>query len=72
MEIADSITEIKSLCSCGANATVNARIIDGELVTSGEEIVIGGDEKYEAMCYTCWRKRQKEQELAKNQLHLKI
>ena len=72
IEIADSITEIKSLCSCGANATVNARIVNGELVTDGDEIVIGGDETYIAMCYTCWRKLQKEQEELKNQLKLKL
>ena len=72
IEIADSITEIKSLCSCGANATVNARLINGELVTSGDEIVIGGDETYVAMCYTCWRNMQKEQELLKNQMRFDI
>ena len=72
IEIADSITEIKSLCSCGANATVNARIVNGELVTDGDEIVIGGDETYIAMCYTCWRKLQKEKELLKDQLKLEI
>lgn len=62
IEIADSITEIKSICKCGAKATVNARIVNGKLVTSGSEIQIGGDEKYEAMCYNCWRQKQKEQE----------
>ncbi len=41
IEIADNINEIKSVCSCGANATVNARIVDGILVTSGDEIQIG-------------------------------
>jgi len=72
IEIADSITEIESLCSCGANATVNARIVNGELVTSGDEIVIGGDEKYVAMCYTCWRNMQKEQDALKDQMKLEI
>ena len=72
VEIADSISEIKSLCSCGANATVNARLINGDLVTEGEEIVIGGDETYVAMCYNCWRKLQKEQEALKNQMKLEI
>ena len=72
IEIADSISEIKSLCSCGANATVNARIVNGEIVTSGEEVVIGGNETYVAMCYNCWRKTIKEQEFRKNQLQLKI
>lgn len=72
IEIADSIAEIKSLCSCGANATVNARLINGELVTEGEEVLIGGDETYVAMCYNCWRNMQKEQELLKNQMKIEI
>lgn len=72
IEIADSISEIKSLCSCGANATVNARLINGEIVTEGEEVVIGGDETYVAMCYSCWRKLQKEKELLKDQMKLEI
>ena len=72
IEIADNIEEIKSICSCGSNATVNARIVDGKLVTSGEEIQIGGDEKYVAMCYSCWNKMRKEQEKMKNQISLKI
>ncbi len=72
IEIADSISEIKSLCSCGANATVNARLINGEIVTEGEEVVIGGDETYVAMCYNCWRNLQKEQELLRNQMKLNI
>ena len=36
IEIADSITEIKSVCSCGAKATVNARIVNKQLVTDGD------------------------------------
>ena len=72
IEIADKIEEITSVCSCGANATVNARIVDGKLVTSGDEVQIGGDEKYIAMCYTCWRKLKKEQELMKDQLSLTL
>ncbi len=59
IEIADSITEIKSICSCGAKATINARFVNGKIVTTGDEIQIGGDEKYMAMCYNCWRKYQK-------------
>ena len=47
-------------------------MINGELVTEGEEIVIGGDETYVAMCYTCWRKLQRETEAMKNQLHLHL
>ena len=72
IEIADSIEEIKSVCSCGSNATINARLVDGNLVTDGDEIQIGGDETYVAMCYTCWKKMKKDQDVAKNQMQLSI
>lgn len=55
MEIADSITEIKTICSCGRKATVNVRLgEDGRVVTEGEQILIGGNDKYTAMCYNCY------------------
>lgn len=61
IEIADSFSEIKSVCNCGRKATVNARIVNGKIVTEGDEIVIGGDESYESMCYVCYTKKLKEQ-----------
>ena len=55
-ELADSISEIKSVCTCGKKATVNARFsADGRVVTDGEQIDIGGNEKYEGMCWRCWQ-----------------
>lgn len=61
-EIAQSITEIKSVCKCGAKATVNARLDDnGNVVFSGEQVCLGGNERYVAMCRKCWMKRKKEQ-----------
>lgn len=58
LELADSISEIKTICRCGVKATVNARI-DGQgyVITEGEQVVLGGNERYEAMCYKCWRQR---------------
>lgn len=55
-EIADSITEIKSICRCGRKATVNARFDDdGEIITEGDQICIGGNDRYDGMCYKCYR-----------------
>ena len=54
-EIADSISEIKSVCQCGKKAIVNARIADGHVVTVGDQIEIGGNDKYEGMCWGCWQ-----------------
>lgn len=62
-EIAQSITEIKSVCKCGAKATVNARFDDdGNVVYEGDQIVLGGNGRYEAMCRKCWLKKKEEQE----------
>lgn len=56
IEVAESISEIKSVCACGRKATVNARFNNGKLICEGEEFVIGGDETYVGMCYTCYKK----------------
>lgn len=65
-EIAESITEIKSVCKCGAKATVNARLDDdGNVVYSGEQVCLGGNDRYVAMCRKCWLKKKAEQENAK-------
>ena len=56
-EVADSITEIKTICSCGNKATVNARIDEnGNVVTTGSQILLGGNDSYIAMCHKCWKK----------------
>ncbi len=61
-EIAESISEIKSVCTCGAKATVNARIDDnGRIVTEGSQICIGGNSRYVPMCRKCWLRRRAEQ-----------
>ena len=61
-EIAESISEIKSVCKCGAKATVNARLDDhGNIVSTGEQVCIGGNDRYVAMCRRCWLKKRAEQ-----------
>ena len=55
LEIADSITEIKSICRCGRKATVNVRFDEGgEIITEGDQVLIGGNDRYEGMCYKCY------------------
>lgn len=62
-EIAESISEIKSVCRCGAKATVNARMDDfGNIVYKGEQVVLGGNDRYIAMCRKCWLKKRREQQ----------
>jgi thymidine kinase len=63
MELSDSLTEIKTVCRCGRKATVNARIDEnGNIVTKGSQIMLGGNDSYMAMCHQCWRKKIREQE----------
>ena len=54
MEIADTIQEIKTICDCGNKAIVNARIIDGYIVTEGDQVLLGGNDAYIAMCHKCY------------------
>ena len=61
-ELAESITEIKTICKCGSKATVNVRFTpDGRVATEGEQVVLGGNETYRAMCYKCMQKLIREQ-----------
>lgn len=58
-EIADSIDEIKSTCSCGRKTIVNARIDSrGEIITEGAQVEIGGNDRYIAVCRKCWRNKR--------------
>ena len=55
MELSDSLTEIKTVCACGRKATVNARIDEaGRVITQGDQVFLGGNDSYVAMCHKCW------------------
>ncbi len=61
-EIADTIDEIKSTCSCGRKTIINARIdANGDFVEDGAQVEIGGDDRYIAVCRKCWRNKRIEQ-----------
>lgn len=61
-EVADSVTEIKTICECGKKAIVNARIDEqGKIVTEGGQILLGGNDSYVAMCHSCWKSAIKKQ-----------
>lgn len=60
-EIADYIEEIKSSCKCGRKNMVNARMTsDGNLVIDGDQVVVGGNDRYTSMCRKCWNTLKKE------------
>ena len=61
-EVADSIAEIKTICTCGAKATVNARLnAKGQIVTHGNQVMLGGNDRYVALCHKCWTKQIEKQ-----------
>jgi thymidine kinase len=61
IELSESIHELKTVCQCGARANYNGRFDGaGNLITSGEQIVIGGNEKYKALCKKCYDKLKKQ------------
>lgn len=58
-EIADSIEEVKSTCSCGRKTIVNARInSQGDIIIEGEQVEIGGNDRYVSLCRRCWNNRK--------------
>ena len=61
-EVADSITEIKTICSCGSKAIINARIDENmNVITTGDQVLLGGNDCYIAMCHKCWKEKIKVQ-----------
>ena len=56
LELAHTIEEMKTICRCGSKATFNARFVNGELVTEGEQVAIDGFDSvtYESMCPKCY------------------
>jgi thymidine kinase len=52
---ADNLVELKTICHCGKKAIMNARINEhGQRITTGEQILIGGNEHYIALCRKHW------------------
>jgi len=57
LTLADDIEEMKSVCACGRKATLNLRIDErGQRIREGEQVVIGGNDRYRAICPACFYK----------------
>jgi thymidine kinase len=55
-ELASKTVELESICSCGNPAIINARFNNkGEIVTRGSIVELGGNDRYKALCYSCWK-----------------
>jgi thymidine kinase len=64
-ELADDLEEIKSTCSCGDNKTsINARFdADGNIITEGDQVVIGGNDMYKPLCRRCWKNKIRDKKI---------
>jgi thymidine kinase len=49
--LADTLTELKTICHCGRKAIMNLRVdAEGHGVREGDQVEIGGNDRYVAMC----------------------
>ena len=55
LTLADDLEEMKTICACARKASMNLRVDDqGRRVKHGEQVVIGGNERYRAVCPSCF------------------
>jgi thymidine kinase len=48
---ADKLVELKTICHCGRKANFVIRLnSDGKAATGGEQVEVGGNERYQAVC----------------------
>lgn len=51
LAIADTLEEMKTICRCGRKASMTIRLDGrGERLYEGEQVQVGGNESYEAVC----------------------
>lgn len=63
LQIAHNLEEIKTICDCGRKATLNARLINGKIVSDGPDILIDDGKtnvEYRAFCPVCYEKHLEE------------
>ena len=55
LALADNLREIRTICHCGKKATMVVRQTeDGKIVKEGDQIEIGGNDKYVSLCRVHW------------------
>jgi len=58
LAIADEIKEVKTICHCGRKATMVIRLDDtGQVIKDGEQVVIGGNDRYISVCRAHWKEK---------------
>lgn len=58
LSIADEMREIKTICWCGAKATMVIRMDEnGDPILDGDQVVIGGNDRYISLCRSHWAEK---------------
>ena len=53
---ADEMREVRTICHCGKKATMVVRkAADGTVLTDGDQVSIGGNDRYVSLCRRHWR-----------------
>lgn len=56
LALADEMREVRTICHCGKKATMVVRKdADGRVLSTGDQIVIGGNDRYVSLCRRHWR-----------------
>ncbi|MFY1711798.1 thymidine kinase [Tritonibacter mobilis] len=56
LALADEMREVRTICHCGKKATMVVRQDDqGNVLTEGDQVQIGGNETYVSLCRRHWR-----------------
>jgi thymidine kinase len=55
LTLADDLEEMKTICACARKASMNLRVDEqGRRVKQGEQVLIGGNDRYRAVCPSCF------------------
>lgn len=56
LALSDEMREVRTICHCGKKATMVVRKDDqGRVLTAGDQVSIGGNERYVSLCRKHWR-----------------
>ena len=56
LAVADTLREVRTICWCGGKASMVARLNEqGDIVRDGDQVEIGGNDKYVSLCRRHWR-----------------
>ncbi|MFG5383015.1 MULTISPECIES: thymidine kinase [unclassified Yoonia] len=61
LALSDEMREVRTICHCGRKATMVVRKDEyGQVLTKGDQIAIGGNDRYVSLCRRHWREEMGE------------